>query len=107
MKYYIESTSNFQKWHWLFTVFLLLTSSHFSAAQGVMFITNIPIMSATEVTISKYNNAFPPNVPTFLRLLIPLIPSVIVRKIIGEMKSLITWIKYVPSGCICIAVNGA
>src|SRR6266516_1774784 len=55
--------------------------------------TATPIIRANVVTISKYNNAFTPTRPTFFKFPMLTIPKVIVRKIIGLMKSLTVLIK--------------
>ena len=55
--------------------------------------TRIPMMSATVVTISKYKSALPPTLPTFFKLPIPLMPSEIVRKMIGLINSFTISIK--------------
>ena len=63
--------------------------------------------SAMVVTISKYNNALPPTLPTFFKLPMPLIPNEMVRKMIGLINTFTISIKYLPKGCIFIAVAGA
>lgn len=66
-----------------------------------MLITTRPIRSAIVETISKYNNATPPVLPTDFMLSIPAIPLTTVQKITGAMIILIKRIKASPNGLSC------
>jgi hypothetical protein len=72
----------------------------------IKFATIIPMISARVVTTSKYRIALPPTLPTFFKSPMPLIPSEIVRKMMGLINSFTISINPFPSGCIFTAVLG-
>src|SRR6218665_2344891 len=58
--------------------------------------TAMPMMRANVVTTSKYKRALTPNLPTFFRLPMEIIPNVMVRKIIGLINIFTMLIKVFP-----------
>src|ERR1035437_2447480 len=84
---------------------IALTSS--PAPGFVMFTIVSPIASANVVTISKYSSAFPPTRPIFFPWACGVMPSTIVRKMIGPITILTSFTKVSPSGRICFASVGS
>jgi hypothetical protein len=58
-----------------------------------------PIISAKVLTISKYNKALPPTLPTFFISLMPAMPSTIVKNIIGPINIVIRLINILLITC--------
>ena len=62
-----------------------------------------PMISANVLTISKYNNAFPPTLPTFFISLIPAMPNTMVKNMMGAISIVIRLMNVWPDKFRCRA----
>ena len=84
-----------------------LAGSMFMPAPGwSTFTTTKPTIKAIVLTISKYNSASPPVLPTFFMSSMPAIPRTTVQKIMGAINILMPLIKASPNGFISVPKLG-